>query len=164
MIKSGNNSGSSWFPGTRSGDSCSIDNWEQSVEPNDGSGILDEKSWPKNLPANKCLSTIMMYNSGAPYPTGAYVILWEGQGKIALNGNVVSSTGTTESRTTYNVTSATSADLKLSIVESNPSNNIRNIRVLTPGGVCGTSPTNLDYFKGCGATNMPGCSGGETCS
>jgi hypothetical protein len=102
----------------------------------DRSFDLDSDGWIRSLQPGQVARTLMLRGPGV-YPSGKYVVLYEGQGtleyvfgwrKLAAESSpgrdVVEASGTT-------------GDFGLYITATNPANHLRNIRVLLPGGICG---------------------------
>jgi hypothetical protein len=94
---------------------------------------MDESGWIKKLEKNCFATTIITSVGSNNYPSGRYVVLYDGEGKIefqdSTNQSVVEST---PGRIVVNVNSAVS-DLLLNVTQVNPNNYIKNIRVILPG-------------------------------
>jgi len=107
---------------------------------------LDANGWVKSLPAAN--STTAVYRtvsalifSGNFQQLGKYVVTYDGSGTLTYNGAMSKSASeSTAGRDVVNVVNNGGAAW-LTITATNPSNYIRNIRVLPPGGVCGTDMT-----------------------
>jgi hypothetical protein len=92
---------------------------------------LDESGWIKALEPNCSADSPMMSSTDARYPAGNYTVLWQGDGEVDLwGGGRVTSSGT--GRAVAEVT-AGKGPLFLRVKKTNPSNPVRNIRVLRPG-------------------------------
>lgn len=102
---------------------------------------LDENGWPRSLPARDSqdfhyVSTVL-YQDNEHHPGGDFVVLYDGEGKVVYNGGslIESSPGRDVVRLSQ------SSHLHLQIQQTDPNNignYIRNIRVLVPGGTCGS--------------------------
>jgi hypothetical protein len=93
--------------------------------------VLDEQGWIKELAPN-CRATriIATYEKGE-YPSGEYVILYDGEGELkpSANGRIVERV---PGRLVLSV-NANKGSLMLDLVSTNPQNYLRNIRVIIPG-------------------------------
>jgi hypothetical protein len=98
---------------------------------------LDSNGWVRSLQPGQIARTLMLVRKGV-YPSGKYVVLYEGDGTLeyVLGWRKLAA----ESSPGRDVVEATSPDgnFALFITRTNPSNHVRNIRVLLPGGVCGS--------------------------
>jgi hypothetical protein len=102
---------------------------------------LDEKGWPRSLPARDSqnfhyVSTVL-YQDNEHHPAGDFIVLYDGEGKVAYNGGSVieSSPG----RDVVRLTPVSHFHLQIQQTDPNKNGNyIRNIRVLVPGGTCGS--------------------------
>lgn len=94
--------------------------------------VVDENGWVKEL-APQCRATKILCAGGdrAEYPSGTYVVLYEGEGKIELTMAVGVIKKTEKGRLEVKV-DATKGMFAIDIVHTNPQNYIRNIRVITP--------------------------------
>lgn len=132
-----------------------------------------------------CLgSTLYNHQDNAfPYPTGEYVVLWEGDGTV----NVGDASGTPALRETtppgapirrgvFTVASPQPGGIWMSLEPHDAGSGRfvypRNVRVIVPGGVCGPSgqppaATRLDFLSGCrsarGGEGAASCSDGQQC-
>ena len=109
---------------------------------------IDENGWIKKLEKN-CFATTLLTSLGSNnYPSGLYVVLYDGEGKIEFqdttNQNVVESK---PGRIVVNVNSVIS-DFLLNITHVNPNNYIKNIRVIMPGfeGKYRSNPWNPQFL------------------
>jgi hypothetical protein len=98
---------------------------------------LDGNGWVRSLQPGQIARTLMLVRKGV-FPTGKYTVLYEGDG--ALEYTFGWRKLDAESSPGRDVVEATTPDgnLALFITRTNPSNHVRNIRVLLPGGVCGS--------------------------
>lgn len=156
--------GKPWIPGTRTGDDCAADysapeNWDQ--VRNAARPWLNAKGWPVFVPDSSCVLFSTMLHTAGRYPKGKYQLLWDGEGKLSGNGGVGIVSSTEGGEAYFKVTDPKLPYLFLSLLKTNPANPIRNIRLIMPGGVCGTSETKLDYARYCDP-NTP-CDSGSRC-
>jgi hypothetical protein len=99
---------------------------------------LDSNGWVKSLQPGQIARTLMLVRP-AVYPSGKYVVLYEGDGAIqyAFGWRKIEA----ESSPGRDVVEAatTEGNFGLFITRTNPTNHLRNIRALLPGGVCGNN-------------------------
>ncbi|KJU83279.1 conserved hypothetical protein, secreted [Candidatus Magnetobacterium bavaricum] len=134
----------------------------------------DSNGWVSSLVADQCIETLIFKDVNGNYPAGQYVILWEGDGKFIITGDpnpavfqsewATITTNNGIKRSTFMVSNPTNSGLQIKITELQP-DYLKNFRLIMPGGVCGNSLSNLDYFAYCqtsrGGTGS--CSSGQTC-
>lgn len=91
---------------------------------------LDENGWIKRL-ANNCFATrIICSLEGNQYPSGEYVILYDGEGEIAPTNGFIKENKAGRMLLKVN---AAKGPFFININKTNPQNYIRNIRVILPG-------------------------------
>ncbi len=106
---------------------------------------LDENGWVKRLPtANssdkyRYVSALFFQENNRSHVAGNYTILYDGKGKISygLNFTVVSQE---QGKDVVTVSNTRDEGLLISITQTDPTNYLRNIRVIPPGGVCAKKP------------------------
>jgi hypothetical protein len=113
---------------------------------------VDARGWIKSLAPGQWARTLMLWE-GVPAPAGAYTVLWEGQGKMALDAPVLSSSTDGAVKSTVIQIDPMKSGILLTITETSPSDPIRNIKVIGPP-VCADEPTRV-----CGA-GLPACATG----
>jgi len=121
-------SGTPWAPG-------------QSAIWNDGRVLdLDGRGWVRSLQPNQIARTTMLWGPLPYRPPGRYVVLYDGEGEMnyTAGAHLVQST---PGRDVLEVSST--SGIELDIVATNPSNYIRNIRVIMPGGIYADDPYTL---------------------
>lgn len=94
----------------------------------------DSNGWVTSLATGQIAKTIVVNsNSTNPnaVPTGDYTILYDGEGTLTYPGATIIS-----SSQGRNIVRVGSSGLTLYITATTPSNYVRNIRVLLPGGTC----------------------------
>ena len=104
----------------------------------DGRSVaVDADGWVQSLLPGQIARTLMLRGPGV-YPSGKYVVLYEGAGTISyVYGWRKLDAESSPGRDVVEATS-TEGNFGLEISATNASNRLRNIRVLLPGGVCGT--------------------------
>ncbi len=92
---------------------------------------LDEHGWVKRLEPNCWAETLLCTIRGGHYPSGRYTVLYEGRGRLEFGGaaRVVESR---PGRLVIDVDSSRGT-IFLKLVETDPNDYVRNIRVLMPG-------------------------------
>jgi hypothetical protein len=98
----------------------------------------DADGWVTSLAANQVARTLLFWDMSGTYPSGNYVVLYDGQGTLGYQGAaaVVSSA---PGRDVLQVNAA-NGGIVLNITATNPANPLRNIRFLMPGGICAGDP------------------------
>ncbi|SFC58838.1 PKD domain-containing protein [Pseudoalteromonas denitrificans] len=107
---------------------------------------LDDQGWPKALPPSDdpdfhFVSTII-YQDNQDYAVGEYVVLYEGEGELNYNGATKITNKSSKGRDIVQLNE--NAHFHLQIRQTDPhktGNHLRNIRIIVPGGICGTAPT-----------------------
>ncbi len=92
---------------------------------------LTPEGWVAALEPGQRAETIMMIDNKT-YPSGKYTLLYEGDGKMKFGFNNVKIVSQAPGKMVVDVTSD-GTGVFLNIVETNPSNPIRNIRFIMPG-------------------------------
>jgi hypothetical protein len=102
---------------------------------------LDEHGWVRSLRPGQVARTIMASN-GAHYPTGKYQVIYDGEGTIEymFSGTTDRVESDGSGRHVLDVGTGTGG-ISLTIVETDPDDYIRNIRVVMAGGVCDRDDT-----------------------
>ena len=98
----------------------------------------DANGWPLEIPYDnggnppQIVKTRVLHAQMTPYPTGAYTLIFEGDGVVTLD---LDAFGVFEGGGSYpfQVTTPTDEDLLLTIERSNPADPVRNIHVILPG-------------------------------
>lgn len=91
---------------------------------------VDERGWVKRLEPNCFAETPLCTIDGGHYPGGEWTVLWEGDGRIELSKGEVTSTG--PGRQVVRI-DPSGGGFFLRLLETNPDNPVRNIRVVMPG-------------------------------
>lgn len=101
----------------------------------------DKQGWPKNLHGGKAGVFFLRNVQLAALPAGDFTVLYDGEGKLAYRGNVeLVDSKPGEDTIKFNARSDGFLTAALQIVESNPDNPLKNIRILMPGGICSNDP------------------------
>ncbi len=109
---------------------------------------LDEQGWVRSLPAAdatdvyyRSVYTNIFWEEGGTYPTGQYIVLYDGEGTIKYGYDSVTKNEelSTPGRDVLDV-GADEMGIRIEITRTDPENYIRNIRVILPGGICGGDP------------------------
>ncbi len=136
---------SPWISGTLGGA------WD-----NGGPIDLDSNGWVRSLQTNQVARTLIFRNLNGHYPAGQYTVLYDGTGYIAYKGDAHLNTSLSQpGRDIIDVTPG-KLGIILEIEQTNPSDYIRNIHVIMPGGVCSNDP-----YRAC--QNNSVCGSGGIC-
>lgn len=100
----------------------------------------DANGWPLLQPG-QAAHTLLLVDNPAAYPTGQYVVTWEGTGTLEFGFDATNVQNAGTKRMTFNVTSATKNGILMRVTSSAAApNNIKNIRVWMPTYENATSP------------------------
>lgn len=100
---------------------------------------LDPNGWVASLEPNQVARTLLL-SAKYPYPTGNYVVLYDGEGTIQYGGAAIfDSVLSRPGRHVLRMESARKG-ISMLLTATNPRNPIRNIRVIMPGGICAGNP------------------------
>lgn len=105
----------------------------------DTGGTLDSDGWVTALgTGNDAIArTLIFRDIGGHYPSGDWVILYDGTGTIDYSAGDGTLIDSTPNRHVLRITTPTTAGIIISITATNASpNHVRNIRVIPPGGIC----------------------------
>lgn len=97
--------------------------WNPSVNVN-----LNSEGYPLLNPGQSAVS-LLCRDIGGAYPTGAWVLLYDGSGTVSVGGDA-QTTGSTAGRITFQVTNPTNEGIHVWINATNNANPVRNIRVM----------------------------------
>src|SRR5258706_9202861 len=98
----------------------------------------DANGWIASLQSNQVARTLLFWDLGGTYPSGTYVVLYDGQGTLAYQGAATLVSGA-PGRDVLQVNAA-AGGIVLNITATNAANPLRNIRFLMPGGICTGNP------------------------
>jgi hypothetical protein len=110
---------------------------------------LDANGWVKNVKPGQGLFTQLFNRVNGLYPGGDYILLYDGEGDLSVGDDAVAvGTATRSGNTTRQVIRVTprrdnpataeteDKGISLGLTRVNPSNYVRNIRLIMPGGTC----------------------------
>lgn len=99
---------------------------------------LDADGWVRSLPActadpqQFCIARTVINSAEAPYPSGNYLVLYEGDGDLVYSGGATRVAA--QSAPGRDVVQVNGNSIWiLSLTRTNPANPLRNLRVLAPG-------------------------------
>ena len=124
-----------WIPGERYG--C----WDCA-----GPLDLDEHGWVRSLDSSmpnggQIARTIQFTSLEGAYPAGTYLVLYDGQGTLDYWGSASrDDAASTPGRDVVTV-DPSAGDFHMNLVATEPTDHLRNIRILMPGGACAGDPT-----------------------
>jgi hypothetical protein len=115
---------------------------------------LDERGWIRRLRPGQVARTLMAWEM-TTHPAGRYVVRWEGRGRIEYLAGAANRRIASESRPGRDVLDLDprrdGAGIALMIVETDPADPVRNVRVIVPGGSCsGDEARACDERHACG--------------
>jgi hypothetical protein len=101
----------------------------------------DANGWPSNLNGGEVGTRFLGELPADTIPAGEYTVLYDGDGEIRY-GNDAQLVAHTTGRDTITLEAGSNArlDASLVIARSNPSDYLRNIRILPAGGICQNHP------------------------
>jgi hypothetical protein len=94
---------------------------------------VDSNGYPTSLAADQAVRTLVFTHNGGYYPTGDYVLTWDGDGEISLEGTTKTIVSDDPGRRVVNIPSTGGNGIFLTIFSTNPSDHIRNINLWLPG-------------------------------
>lgn len=92
---------------------------------------LDANGWPKSLQSGQWAKTIIFWDLPNKYPSGEYVVLYDGEGTLAYE-YAATKVSSAPGRDVLSVDSS-KGGFGVSIATTNPANYVRNVRVIMPG-------------------------------
>lgn len=113
---------------------------------------LDAQGYPRGLGNGQVASALCLRSIGGHYPAGAYTVLFEGDGEVAVGMDATGSLdhdGSGTGRFVATVTKPSGNGIHVRILRSSPTNHVRNIRVIMPGfeGSYASSPFHPLYLQ-----------------
>ncbi|MGB0848297.1 MAG: hypothetical protein ACPGSM_16330 [Thiolinea sp.] len=108
---------------------------------------VDEYGWPTSIATDGVARTYMMQNIPAnSIPYGDYIMLYEGSGEVGFGSNVtINPLPTTllsegyQGRTVTISPSTQQINIVITGISEGEGNYVKNIRLIMPGGICGTN-------------------------
>lgn len=106
-----------------------------------GQIVYDTDGWPMNLNGGQAGSRFLSHLTAAAIPAGEYTVLYDGEGEIQYN-NDATLVERKPGRDIIHLDPGPDQeyDASLVILNSNPQNYLRRIRILPPGGICAGNP------------------------
>jgi hypothetical protein len=110
--------------------------WQLADPDERGAPELDPEGYPLGLAAGQRVSAICLRGLAGHYPPGTYTVIFEGDGEVGTKLDAerksLSHDGQGEAR--FEVAVIPSDDgIEVRILRSNPSNHVRNVRLVMPG-------------------------------
>jgi hypothetical protein len=99
---------------------------------------LDANDWPTSLQSGQVARSLLFWGQVNTYPSGDYIVLYDGSGTLAYQGAATKVSGTA-GRDVVHV-DASQGGWHLLITTTTPGNYVHNIRVLMPGGSSAQDP------------------------
>lgn len=111
---------------------------------------LDEHGNVKRLDVNCHATAVVCSVQDNHYPSGEYVLLYEGEGEFSFHSAADASSviESTPGRILFNL-DATKGIFNLNLLNTNPDNHVRNVRIIMPGfeSVYQSNPWNPDFLR-----------------
>jgi hypothetical protein len=109
---------------------------------------LDENGYPKSLPEGVWAESPLISFQGHPWPSGNYTVLYQGRGKLSFGASAAGIVEQAPGRMVVTLESR-GGNLHLSILETDPRDPIRDIRVIMPGfeKASRTNPWNPQFLR-----------------
>ena len=101
---------------------------------------LDEDGWVRSLRPGKHAASIVNLGAEGHYPSGLYVVRYDGDGLLEYEWDAVL-VDRGPGRDVLEVANPTNQGFLVKLVDTNPDDYLRNIRVIVPGGICDGDPT-----------------------
>jgi len=101
---------------------------------------VDADGWVKSLQPGQYARTLMFWDLPNMYPAGDYIVLYDGQGEIEYSFAAAKDTGRSKANRDVLRVDPSQGGFCLMIRQTNPSDYIRNIRVIMPGGMSARDP------------------------
>lgn len=103
--------------------------------------VYDANGWPSQLNGTQVGTTFLNEIPAGALPDGDYTVLYDGEGELAYRYDAVLLQHQA-GRDTIRLNAGNNGrmDASLLIVQSNPANYLRNIRILPSGGICRNNP------------------------
>ncbi|MFP4145642.1 MAG: hypothetical protein ACLFV3_10910, partial [Phycisphaeraceae bacterium] len=107
---------------------------------------LTDDKYPASLESDQVARAYVYAHNDGNYPTGDYVLEWDGDGNVDLGGNNITLNSTGTNRKVYTVSAADNLGFLVRITQTNSSNPVHNIRLWVPGYENSTNMY-IDEFK-----------------
>jgi len=109
---------------------------------------IDKSGWVRRLPAAddgtvkyRTVTALLFSGDKMSHPPGEYIVTYDGQGRISYKGTAHKVLEKSVPGRDVVSIDASDAGARIEIEQTNPSDYIRNIRVLPPGGICSADRT-----------------------
>ena len=103
--------------------------------------IYDKDGWPRDLRGGQAGSYVVHWIPDGSLPKGQYTVLYDGEGQITYGGDAkIIHSAPGKDIIQFNAGADKHLQVSLIIKRSEPSNYLRNIRILLPGGICANNP------------------------
>ena len=109
---------------------------------------IDENGWIRSLQPNQVARTLMFWSADGHYPSGQYTVMYDGEGTLQYGSGALYNAALSQPGRHIIDVDASRGGIQLTLTATNPSNPVRNIRVIMPGGVCSDNP-----FQWCSDNN-----------
>ncbi|MBN1771971.1 MAG: cellulose-binding protein [Deltaproteobacteria bacterium] len=101
---------------------------------------LDEHGWLRSLLPGQVARTLMFWDDGAVAPAGRCVVLYDGTGTMEYWSGARRDAGASSPGRDVLDFDPTAGGIGINVTAVDPSDPLRNIRVLMPGGACSDDP------------------------
>ncbi|MCP4641269.1 MAG: hypothetical protein GY851_12580 [bacterium] len=102
---------------------------------NDGRELdLDENGWVRSLEPGQMARTVLFWAQSDGYPAGQYIVLYDGEGTVDYGSGASYNTELSVSGRHVLDVVPENGGISMYITSTNPSDYMRNIRVVMPGG------------------------------
>ncbi|MCF6189563.1 MAG: CBM9 family sugar-binding protein [Cocleimonas sp.] len=123
-----------------------------------GKVTYDKHGWPKNLNGGQAGTRFLHTIPAKAAPNGNYTVLYDGEGVLTYSDDA-KLVFREKGRDVISIMANRSGKkdefrVKLIIKHSNPSDHLRNIRVMMPGGVCANNPFRRVNKNQCGGSRF----------
>jgi hypothetical protein len=115
-------------------------------DPAKGEVAVDANHWPLLKPG-QAAETLMVREIDGRYPAGVYTATWEGTGRVAMRKWDVKRVAKSEPRRIEAEVAPADGGIALEILESDPKDPVRNVRVTMPGREGAASPFNPAFLE-----------------
>ena len=96
--------------------------------------VVDTNGWVTSLLPGQSADALVMWRGTASGLKGEYVVLYDGEGTLGFSGSGASIVSSTIGRIVLNINPSSISDgLIVSLTTTNPTNYLRNIRIIRPG-------------------------------
>lgn len=106
-----------------------------------GKIIYDKQGWPIRLNGGQVGARFINKLPAGTIPDGKYTVLYDGKGTLRY-GNDAKLISKTPGKEVISITAGADREIRatLLIMDTDPNNPLRNVRILMPGGICSNNP------------------------